>query len=279
MALTQPIRRARTRADAALRGLVLVGYVARGALYVFLGVFALLAVWGPMPEPLGSRAAMARLLTAPFGRALLVLLGLGLLCYAAWRFLQGALDVDGRGFRLYPLLVRLGFLTSCATYGSLAVYALLLSMGHSVRDDGRLYDGSRDLLGATAGRWLVGLVGFCVICMAVAQVTVAWRETYKQRFRWVWSDPSWARLAARVGLGAKAIVFSLIGGLFLYAAWTEHPEEARGLGGVLIALGAAPAGDVLLTTIASGFLAYGLYSFVIARYRDASWAGIPVRFR
>ena len=59
----------------------------------------------------------------------------------------------------------------------------------------------------------------------------------------------------------------MIGIFLLVASWREDPSEAKGLGAALEALRDQPFGPVLLGAVGLGLAAYGLYSFVAARYR------------
>ena len=58
----------------------------------------------------------------------------------------------------------------------------------------------------------------------------------------------------------------LVGAIFLSAAVTSRPEQARGLDGALRTLLEAPFGAALLTVVALGFAGYGVYSVARARH-------------
>ena len=63
------------------------------------------------------------------------------------------------------------------------------------------------------------------------------------------------------------LVFVLIGGFLILAAWHGNSAEAHGLGGALQALQQQPYGQVLLALTALGLFAFGLFGLVQARYR------------
>jgi hypothetical protein len=52
------------------------------------------------------------------------------------------------------------------------------------------------------------------------------------------------------------------------AAWQYDPAEAIGIDGALAKVLRQDYGDTLLGFVAGGLLAYGLYCFVEARYRE-----------
>jgi hypothetical protein len=70
-----------------------------------------------------------------------------------------------------------------------------------------------------------------------------------------------------LGQGALGVVASIIGIFLIVAALHHNPGEAKGLSGALITLLQQPFGPILLGIVAVGLLAYGIYSFVEARYR------------
>ena len=71
---------------------------------------------------------------------------------------------------------------------------------------------------------------------------------------------------AAVGFTARAVVFALIGAFVIKAAWTYDPKEATGVDGALKRLARASHGPRLLTLVAAGLLAYGVWCEVVAVY-------------
>ena len=76
----------------------------------------------------------------------------------------------------------------------------------------------------------------------------------------------WAMTAGRIGYIAKGVALVIVGFFFLVAAWQADPDKAQGLDGALKTLRDAPAGPFLLTLVAVGIAAYGVYSFARSRY-------------
>jgi hypothetical protein len=74
-----------------------LGYGARGVIFVTIGGFALLAALGGRDRPVGTVGAFEVLLARPFGQALLLLVAVGLVCFAVWRAIQAMLDTDKCG--------------------------------------------------------------------------------------------------------------------------------------------------------------------------------------
>ena len=72
---------------------------------------------------------------------------------------------------------------------------------------------------------------------------------------------------SRFGVAARGGVFGLLGTFLIKSAYHVNANEARGISGTLRAVAAEPYGRWLLATCALGLIAYGMYDFVLARYR------------
>jgi hypothetical protein len=78
---------------------------------------------------------------------------------------------------------------------------------------------------------------------------------------------SWAAAVSRFGVAARAIVLALLGWGAVAAGWFRDPSAVNTTASSLRAL--AQPGDLgrfLLAVTAAGFIAYGFYQFVHARY-------------
>src|SRR5687768_13139810 len=72
------------------------GEASRGFVYALVGLLAARAALGAGGEVTGTKGAITTLVDAPFGRALLGLLAVGLAGYAVWKGLRGVLDPERR---------------------------------------------------------------------------------------------------------------------------------------------------------------------------------------
>jgi hypothetical protein len=72
----------------------------------------------------------------------------------------------------------------------------------------------------------------------------------------------------RIGYAAKGVAFALVGALLWRAATSADVSTATGLDGALASIAGVAAGPWLLTAVAVGFAAFGLYALARARYPD-----------
>jgi hypothetical protein len=74
----------------------------------------------------------------------------------------------------------------------------------------------------------------------------------------------------RFGRIALGVVFGIIGVLVMVAAVQYEPDKAKGVDGALKTLAGQPYGKWVLSAIALGFLAYGVYGLAEAKLRRVS---------
>ena len=252
-----------------LKLLARVGFGAKGVVYVVLGA---LAAQGVVRG--GTEGALTEIGQQPFGKVLLGLVAVGLVAYALWRLAQATLDPEGEGNDAKAIGKRVGWACSGLVYVGLAWTALDIVTGGS--GGGGSGDGAQDwtakLLALEFGRWLVGLVGVGILLGGAHQlhqaVTAGFRENFALHEMSA-VERRWAERAGRLGHAARAVLYAIVGFFLLQAAWTSNAEQAGGLGEALRTLREQPYGPWLLSAAGVGLVCYGLYCFVMARYRKA----------
>ena len=267
--------RAHARGATAARGrwvelMARFGYAAKGVVYIVVGGLAVQAAVGGGGGTTGGEGALRTIAGQPFGQLLLWVMALGLAGYALWRLVQAALDVEGHGTGAKGVVIRGGFLASGAVHGLLAVYAFGLATGNGGGGGGGTESATAKVLAHPFGAWVVGLAGVAVIGYGVVAAHQAWTRKYREGVAFGNLDhrvQRWIDRAGRLGLAARAVVFTLIGVFLIKAAVQSNPSQARGLDGALETLAAQPHGPWLLGVVALGLVCYGVWCLVKGRYR------------
>jgi hypothetical protein len=280
----QPLREATAAARRAsqhplVEALARLGYAVRGALYLVVGALAVQlaagAGGGAAETQLGAIETIGR---QPFGRALLVLVAIGLAGYGLWGLVRAAVDPFGGEPGPAGLARRAGYLVSGGAYGALVPPTVLLILGAGPGGaPGAGGDASAWVaraLAAPGGAWLVGGAGVVwILGGGLGQLVRAYRADFRREFaagRMAPAERRWATRVGRLGLAARGVVFALVGGFLVRAAAAGDAGRARGLDGALQALAAAPHGAALLALVAAGLVCFGAYSLLCAR-----WVRIP----
>jgi hypothetical protein len=250
-----------------------VGYAAKALLYATIGVLAAKAARGTAggraPD---TRGALATVLAAPFGRAMLWRIALGLLGYAAWRIVEAVTDPERRGSDAKGLAMRGSFAARGLLHGALAFSALRLAMGSARSGDAggggqseQMTARALDLPGGTALVWAIalGVGGYGLYQLYRAAVAKLSKQLDLGRMSA--EAGRWVVTVSRLGIGARGIVFLAIALLLARAARQHDAEQAGGIGDALRSLGAL--GRWPYAAIALGLVAYGVYELLNARYR------------
>jgi hypothetical protein len=244
------------------------GLASRGVVYAVVGVLALkLAVGDGGGRAASQQGALKTVAQGTFGKALLVLLAIGLAGYALWRLTRAALG-HGREQR-DSTGERVAALASGIAYVVLFVTALQILLGAGT-GSGSPRRATGGVLDWTGGRLLVGAAG-------VVMLGVAGYQGYKGLARTFLDDSHTERMGEGVrraftGLGvfghvARAVVFALIGYGLIRAAIEYDPQEAVGLDGALREVQDASYGPWLLGLVALGLIGFAAYSAADARFR------------
>jgi hypothetical protein len=248
------------------------GYAAKGVVYCVVGLLALLAAFGNGGETTGSKGALHNLMNRPFGKVTVSLLAVGLAGYALWCFVQAARDPehdgsDGKGMakRAWRFAKGLLHLSLVA-----AAIGMVTGRGSGGGGDSNIDKWTAKLMAMPWGVWLVGIVAAGVAIYGARQLWRAWKVDLDKMLALGDMPPEARRPVvnvSRFGIGARGVVFVIMGFGLGLAAYHTDPSEAKGVGESLRWLTTQPYGPWLLAIVAAGLMAYGFYEFVRAGYR------------
>jgi hypothetical protein len=160
-------------------------------------------------------------------------------------------------------------LVSAATYCGLALYALgqafHLSLGGG--SSGGETSWAAWLMSQPFGRYLVGLVAVAIIAGGMAQILRGAKRGYLKFFERGWQNYKALDAICMYGLIARGIIFLIVGGFFMYAAFTVDSQQAGSTADALTWVRQLPFGGALYTVVALGLFAFGAYGFIEAKYR------------
>lgn len=247
----------RTDPSAALTTLTRLGFAARGLLYLVIGFLVLRT--GRTEDTSGALSVLAE----GGGRTLLYLIIAGFLAYGLWRLADAALNIERHEEGSKGLLQRVGAGASGLIHLFLAWQAIRI-----VRNTGGSGGGSgtqeraQTALQLPGGELMLMVAGLVLLGVGLFQLKKAWNADFLKYLEPRVASQPWARWTGQGGYAARGAVF-LISGAFLTAAgFKEQAGEAGGMAEALDWL--SSPWD---TIVAVGFILFGLYSLIEARYR------------
>lgn len=260
-----------------MKALTRYGYVARGFLFLVIGFLALQVALDKAGSLTDQHGALAAIAVQPFGRILLIVMVVGLIGFSLWGFIRAIFDPLERGTDKGGIIDRIGFVVSGFSYGALVYPFMQLILGTgsgaAKSQTQSTQDVTAQILAQPFGPWLIGIIGLVVIAWSVAQLVIAYTAKFEKDFmtnEMTAPERKWTKRAGQIGIGARGLVFSLIGFFFIQAAIQVDPKQAIGLDGALLKLAQQPEGPLLLGAAAAGLMVFGFYSILSARWIEVS---------
>jgi hypothetical protein len=258
------VKRAARAGNAPLQIIARVGYVARGMVYLVVGIMALSAGLGARRNALGITGALQEVLQNRLGTVLVLGIAAGMACFALWRIAQGLLDADNLGQTPRALIRRVAYAVSSLAYFAVAATAVGTIFQVSTFSP---RSWAAWILGWPLGSTLLGLVGFGFLAVAATTAMRAFRALFKEELDLEPSTKKWLVPIGRAGHGARSIIFVLIGYFLVISAARSNTHEVRDMGGALNALQDQQFGMILYSSVALGLTAFGAFEFIQAFYR------------
>lgn len=251
-----------------------VGIASKGTVYVLIGVLAAMAAFGQGGDTdADQQSVFSWILEQSYGQILLGLVIIGLLCYFAWRMIMAFKDPDGNGTDTKGMIKRTGFFFSGLTYLFFAFMAARMLIPQLGSGSGGGGNGQETLIAKILqqpyGQILVGILAVIVILKGFYELYRA----VKHKFEGQVNERSMNRQehaiysrAGRVGYVARSIVFVILGYFLVRAAVESDASETGGTGEALSFLSNS-GGPYLLAAVALGLAAYGIFMFIMSKYR------------
>ena len=250
------------------------GLVGKGVLHLVVGY----AVWrlanntGSGAEA-SSSGAVGWIADLPAGSILLWVLAASLASLALWRAVE---TVAGDPVDDDDAVHRIAFAAKALVYAALAALCVRTAVSGdnqqssgSGSDDGSAQEAASTVFDLPMGRWIVFAVGLGIMAVAVHLIAV---HTIDGKFlkRLSVGERTTAARSGRVGYGLRSVAYVMVGYFLAAAGVTYEPDRVDGLSGSLRRAAREPWGPWVLTSVAVGFVTYGIYCFFeSALRRDA----------
>ncbi|KRE66566.1 DUF1206 domain-containing protein [Arthrobacter sp. Soil761] len=250
----------------ALDILARTGFAVMAVLHIIVGAIAVAIALGH-PGDAEPTGAIAQLADNPWGPVVMWGCVAACLGLALWQASEATLRARSlaRKERLAKL-VSSGFLA--IAYGSVGLTFAGFALGQRSDSGDNTRDFSASLMANPLGPWVLVALGLTILGIGIYFIVKGIRRGFKEEL-FHFDGTRRGRLIDSLGVTghvAKGIALDLTGLLFVIAAAKHRPEESTGLDGSLKALQHHPFGPTLLVAIGAGFIAYGIFALIRARF-------------
>lgn len=253
------------------RKVVLVGWAAKGVVYLALAYLVLQMAFGSAPQQATTTGALQYIAGQGPGRITLILLGIGLLAFAVGRILEvttlAGPNIEAKDKAVAAVLAFL-YTSLAITAFSIVGFAGASSSGSGGGSSEQ--QGSAFLLGLPGGRYIVGAVGLGIIAFGLYEIYKGVKQAFLPTLRTAEMSSGMRTAVTRIGTAAyvtKGAILALVGYFFVLSAVTYDPDEAKGLDAALTEIAQQSWGQVVLALVSLGLLAYAVFAFIESRYR------------
>jgi len=231
------------------------GYVVNGLLHLLIAWLGLQVAFGRTEANADASGAMSLVAGTTVGMIVLVAIVVAFVLLAVWQVVECV-----RGQRTRDR-VQAG--TKAVVYLALAWSAGLFILGSGQSGAEQAEDATATLMDLPFGLVLVVVLGVAVAGAGAYQIHKGWTEGFRRDLE---STPSrFTIIAGKVGYIARGFALIAVGIGLATAGLTHTASKSQGLDGALHSMVSLPWGPVLVALVATGFAAFGLYSFSRAR--------------
>ena len=243
------------------------GLVAYGVVHLLVGWLALQLAFGEKEDSASNSGALHYLAQQPMGGVLVWMIAVGMFLLVLWRLLEFAFGYRDESDDTKRWRKRATSLFKAVIYGVIGWSAVQIATGSG--GGGGTDSTTAKLMDLPGGQLIVGAVGLAIIGYGGSLVYRGWTEKFREHLDaqgQAGKDGSVYVTLGKVGYIAKGVAIAIVGGLFCYAAITHDPKKSGGLDQALQTVLEQPFGQVLLTAIALGIAAYGVFCFARAKH-------------
>lgn len=247
--------------------MAIIGFISKGIIYLVIGVLSLLAALQMGGKSSGANQALTFLKSQPFGQAMLLFLGVGLLFYSSWMFTQSIKDPENKGSDRNAKFRRFGLFTTGLVYTAIAAMAFYHLLTSSYKGDSQTRYMS--FIDPSIISYIFICVGIVLLVQAIILIIGAFKGGLLDQFNLEGKKHyQIIKSVGRFGFYARAFVVLIIAYFFLRAGIYSGSNDIKGMQDAFAFMDQSTLGRILMAITAIGFISYGAFFVFLTRFRS-----------
>jgi uncharacterized membrane protein YiaA len=253
-------------AHKSLPTLARAGLIAKGFVYLLLGVIVLMnTIEISHEKSAADKTGVFQTLHDNFaGKWLIPIIALGLLCYSLWRFTEAIKLIKEKE----NIKKAIRYFFSGTVYILVCYTAVQLMINTFTKNGDNEQKLAQQALTKPFGQWLLGIAAVVLAAIGVYQAVYGLSEKYRKHVQELSLHATSSKvllLSGKTGYVSRGVVWITMAWLMLKAAFSGSSKEAGDTSKVFQFMESS-WGSPVLSVVALGLIAYGIFNGVRAKY-------------
>ena len=248
------------------------GFAIKGAIYVLLGILAVVAAAGPEGKATGKKGVLMWLDHQPLGPVLIIIIMIGILGYVVLRFMQALKDTNHKGSGWKGAIIRTFYFLRGISYLLLLLASFFIVFPDTKILDEEDADTMTWMIELPAGNIAVAIIGAFFAGFGVFEIGRAITGSFKHHlnFKHVRSGVRGVYYVIGViGYMARGIILGLTGFILVKAALNAYVDKAPFTSQAFNFISSL-LGEFYMGVVAAGLAFYGIFYFIKAKFYQIS---------
>ncbi|QTE22784.1 DUF1206 domain-containing protein [Polaribacter cellanae] len=244
------------------------GFLTKGFVYGIIGVLTFLAALNIGGKVSDKNGVITFLENQIFGKILLLIVGLGMLSYAVWRFYKSFLVLKKEDKKT-KYFMSIDFFFRGIIYSSFAV-SILYKIFNQPKKGASKETLVAKVLQLEIGSYVLYAVAIIIFFSAINQFYIVYQNIFLKNIEKSKNIASFNFLekSGKFGITSRGISFLIFAWFIFKAASQKNPDKIKGTQEMFSYLHDLTFGSVLMAIMALGFLSYGVFQYFYARYSE-----------
>ncbi|PKQ43564.1 DUF1206 domain-containing protein [Confluentibacter flavum] len=242
-----------------------IGMASKGIVYLLIGILTALAAFGKGGNKTSSKGALKFLAEQPYGKVLLLIIGIGLAGYLFYRLYQAFANLKNHENNFKGYIMRGSYIISGLVYGFLSFTAFKMMMESSSNNSNWL----ANILNSDYGNIIAIIIAIAILGKALYEFYSAYSGKFKDEVSHTnisYQAKKVLTKVGKVGFTSRGIVATILAFLFFKASLQNSNSDIDRTDAFNFLQN--EFGSIVLALVAIGVAIYGVFMLIKSKYPD-----------